>query len=247
MADETQRAVDLYEGAVALVPGGVTVRDPAKLRSAATDRLVWQAVFSTGEAREAARWLLWELGQVTGARPGLDPGPLRGPRPGRRERVHRARHQRAHAGLRHRARRLPRRPSGQGRRDPAGDRALGDCLHRPAAGRVRLGADRRGAPRRLRAAALHPGRPLPGQPEEVPGRSRGRGRRGEEADRRGDRRRLLQHRRRHLDAGRPLASHARRSSSGSTTSARPRSRRSSGRTSPTASPSPSARRSARSA
>src|SRR5919106_735578 len=69
MADETQRAVDLYEGALALVPGGVTVRDPAKLRSTATDRLVWQAVFSTGEAREAARWLLWELGQVTGARP----------------------------------------------------------------------------------------------------------------------------------------------------------------------------------
>jgi fructose/tagatose bisphosphate aldolase len=69
MADETQRAVDLYEGAVALVPGGVTVRDPAKLRSTATDRLVWQAVFSTGEARDAARWLLWELGQVTGARP----------------------------------------------------------------------------------------------------------------------------------------------------------------------------------
>ncbi|HET6578188.1 MAG TPA: class II fructose-bisphosphate aldolase, partial [Gemmatimonadales bacterium] len=69
MADETQQAVDLYEGAVALVPGGVTVRDPARLRSAATDRLVWQAVFDGGEAREAARWLLWELGQVTGARP----------------------------------------------------------------------------------------------------------------------------------------------------------------------------------
>jgi fructose/tagatose bisphosphate aldolase len=69
MADETQRAIDLYEGSVVLVPGGVTVRDPARLRSAATDRLVWQAVFSTGEARDAARWLLWELGQVTGARP----------------------------------------------------------------------------------------------------------------------------------------------------------------------------------
>ena len=69
MADETQRAIGLYEGAVALVPGGVTVRDAAKLRSAATDRLVWQAVFETGEAKEAARWLLWELGQVTGARP----------------------------------------------------------------------------------------------------------------------------------------------------------------------------------
>jgi fructose-bisphosphate aldolase, class II len=69
MADETQRAVDLFGGAIALVPGGITVRDPSKLRSAATDRLVWQAVFSTGTEREAARWLLWELGQVTGARP----------------------------------------------------------------------------------------------------------------------------------------------------------------------------------
>jgi fructose/tagatose bisphosphate aldolase len=69
MADVTQRAVDLYGGAVSLVPGGVAVRDSAKLRSAATDRLVWQAVFGTGDEREAARWLLWELGQVTGARP----------------------------------------------------------------------------------------------------------------------------------------------------------------------------------
>jgi fructose/tagatose bisphosphate aldolase len=69
MADETQRAVGLYDGAVALVPGGVTVRDPARLRSPATDRLVWQAVFGEADEREAARWLLWELGQVTGARP----------------------------------------------------------------------------------------------------------------------------------------------------------------------------------
>jgi fructose-bisphosphate aldolase, class II len=45
------------------------VRDPAKLRSASTDRLVWQAVFGSTDEREAARWLLWELGQVTGARP----------------------------------------------------------------------------------------------------------------------------------------------------------------------------------
>jgi fructose-bisphosphate aldolase class II len=69
MADETQRAIDLFGGAIALAPGGVTVRDPSKLRCAATDRLVWQAVFSTGTEREAARWLLWELGQATGARP----------------------------------------------------------------------------------------------------------------------------------------------------------------------------------
>jgi fructose/tagatose bisphosphate aldolase len=69
MADATQRAIDLYGGGVTLVPGGVEVRDPGKLRSPATDRLVWQAVFGTGDDREAARWLLWELGQVTGARP----------------------------------------------------------------------------------------------------------------------------------------------------------------------------------
>jgi fructose/tagatose bisphosphate aldolase len=69
MADATQRVVDLYERAVALVPGGVKLRDPNKLRSAATDQLAWQAVFGEGEEREAARWLIWELGQVTGARP----------------------------------------------------------------------------------------------------------------------------------------------------------------------------------
>src|SRR5512138_2401037 len=69
MADEIQRAVALFGGAVAVVPGGVTVKDPARLRTSATDRLVWQAVFAQGDEREAARWLLWELGQVTGARP----------------------------------------------------------------------------------------------------------------------------------------------------------------------------------
>src|ERR687893_275662 len=69
MGDATQRVTDLYGGAVTLVPGGVQVRDQAKLRSPATDRLVWQAVFGSGEEREAAGWLLWELGQVAGARP----------------------------------------------------------------------------------------------------------------------------------------------------------------------------------
>ena len=188
--------------------GGVTVRDPAKLRS--HGHRPAGLAGSVRHRRGARGGPVAAVGAGPGDRrpPGLDPGALRGPRPGRRERLHRARHQRAHDGLRHRARRLPGRPSGQGRRDPARDRAFRDRLHRPAAGRVRLGADRRRAPRRLRPAALHPGRPLPGQPEEVPGRSRGRGRRGEEADRRGDRRRLLQHRRRHLDAGRSLASHA---------------------------------------
>src|ERR671927_1790807 len=69
MADPTQRVVELYGGGVTLVPGGVQLRDPARLRSPATDRLAWQAVFGSVPEREAARWLLWELGQVTGARP----------------------------------------------------------------------------------------------------------------------------------------------------------------------------------
>jgi fructose/tagatose bisphosphate aldolase len=69
MADVIQRVVDLYGGAVALASHGVTVNDPAKLRSVATDKVVWQAVFGSGDEREAARWLLWELGQATGARP----------------------------------------------------------------------------------------------------------------------------------------------------------------------------------
>src|SRR5215217_4881600 len=69
MSDPTQRVVEVYDGAVRLVPGGVELRDRAKLRSPATDRMAWQAVFGNTEEREAARWLLWELGQSTGARP----------------------------------------------------------------------------------------------------------------------------------------------------------------------------------
>src|SRR6478672_7996990 len=69
MADATRQLVELYEGAVVVVPGGIKLRDQNKLRSAATDRLAWQAVFGSGDDREAARWLIWELGQVTGARP----------------------------------------------------------------------------------------------------------------------------------------------------------------------------------
>jgi fructose-bisphosphate aldolase, class II len=69
MADVTQRVIDLYGGAVLPASTGVTVRDPAKLRTAATDKVVGQAVFGSGDEREAARWLLWELGQASGARP----------------------------------------------------------------------------------------------------------------------------------------------------------------------------------
>jgi fructose/tagatose bisphosphate aldolase len=69
MTDAIREAVGLYGDAVALAASGVTVRDPAKLRSPATDRLAWRAVFGSAEEREAARWLLWEVGQAAGVRP----------------------------------------------------------------------------------------------------------------------------------------------------------------------------------
>ena len=69
MTDHVQQAVRMFGGAVSLVPGGIALADPAALRTAATDRLVRQAVFGGEAEREAARWLLWELGQITGARP----------------------------------------------------------------------------------------------------------------------------------------------------------------------------------
>ena len=40
MADATQQVMDLYGGGVVPAKTGVAVRDPGKLRSAATDRLV---------------------------------------------------------------------------------------------------------------------------------------------------------------------------------------------------------------
>lgn len=63
------RAAARFGGAVTVVPGGVKVNDQAALRTAAMDRLVAQAVFGSADDQEAARWLLWELGQVEGIRP----------------------------------------------------------------------------------------------------------------------------------------------------------------------------------
>lgn len=69
MSEVIRQAVDLYGGAVSLVPGGIELNDASKLQSEATDAVVWQAVFGAKEEQAAARWLLWELGQTTGARP----------------------------------------------------------------------------------------------------------------------------------------------------------------------------------
>jgi fructose-bisphosphate aldolase class II len=69
MVDLIRKSVARFGGAVTLVPGGVSVQDPARLRAPAMDGLVRDAVFGSAEDREAARWLLWELGQVQGVRP----------------------------------------------------------------------------------------------------------------------------------------------------------------------------------
>ena len=69
MADLTGKLVASFGGAVTVIPGGVSVQDPARLRGPAMDGLVRDAVFGSAEEREAARWLLWELGQVQGVRP----------------------------------------------------------------------------------------------------------------------------------------------------------------------------------
>src|SRR5689334_7861585 len=47
----------------------VTVVREADLASPKMDALVRDAVFGTGEARDYARWLLWEIGEAVGVRP----------------------------------------------------------------------------------------------------------------------------------------------------------------------------------
>ena len=69
MSDHIQQVVAHFGGAVKVVGNKVTVTDPAKFRTVATDRLAWDAVFGDEETRDAARWLLWELGQALGCRP----------------------------------------------------------------------------------------------------------------------------------------------------------------------------------
>jgi fructose/tagatose bisphosphate aldolase len=61
--------LDLFGGAIVPSGLGVEIRQAAVLRGPAMDRLVRLAVFGSEEEREAARWLLWELGQASGVRP----------------------------------------------------------------------------------------------------------------------------------------------------------------------------------
>lgn len=69
MTDHRAQLIALYGGAVQQQGDAVRVTDPSRLKSDATDKLVWQAVFGAAAERDAARWLLWEIGQAVGVRP----------------------------------------------------------------------------------------------------------------------------------------------------------------------------------
>jgi fructose/tagatose bisphosphate aldolase len=50
------------------INGGVRVKDPTALRGEVIDRLVHTAVFGQGDVRDAARWLIWEIGWEVGVK-----------------------------------------------------------------------------------------------------------------------------------------------------------------------------------
>jgi fructose/tagatose bisphosphate aldolase len=61
---------ELIEGTrqVIALNGGVRVIDPAALRGQTIDDLVHTAVFGQGDARDAARWIIWEAGWEVGVK-----------------------------------------------------------------------------------------------------------------------------------------------------------------------------------
>jgi fructose/tagatose bisphosphate aldolase len=70
MNDILAKLLAPFDGGVSVNGAGVVeVPSPARLRTAATDQLVRQAVFGDEATRDVARWLLWEIGQVVGVRP----------------------------------------------------------------------------------------------------------------------------------------------------------------------------------
>ena len=59
---------EILGGAVEVVNGSVVVRDEQAVTSERFDRLARAAVFGEGQAKEDARWLIWEIGQQLGVR-----------------------------------------------------------------------------------------------------------------------------------------------------------------------------------
>ncbi|HXY19208.1 MAG TPA: class II D-tagatose-bisphosphate aldolase, non-catalytic subunit, partial [Gemmatimonadales bacterium] len=70
MQDVARKLLEPFAGAVTLdAAGKLAVPKPAALAAPATDKLAWAAVFGDAATVEAARWLLWEIGQEVGVRP----------------------------------------------------------------------------------------------------------------------------------------------------------------------------------
>ena len=70
MQDIARKLLEPYAGAVTVDGAGkVAVPRPDAVAGPATDKLAWSAVFGEAAAKETARWLLWEIGQVVGVRP----------------------------------------------------------------------------------------------------------------------------------------------------------------------------------
>ncbi|MEO8193849.1 MAG: class II fructose-bisphosphate aldolase [Gemmatimonadales bacterium] len=59
----------MMNGAVTVEDGRVTVNNESALASPEMDALVRQAVFGDQDARDNARWLIWEIGQAVGVVP----------------------------------------------------------------------------------------------------------------------------------------------------------------------------------
>jgi fructose-bisphosphate aldolase class II len=60
---------ELMKGAVTINDGKVTVNDEAGLASEQMDALIREAVFGDQDAKDNARWLIWEIGQNVGVIP----------------------------------------------------------------------------------------------------------------------------------------------------------------------------------
>jgi fructose-bisphosphate aldolase, class II len=59
---------DIFGKDVSVLDGRVTVKNEAALKSTKMDSLVREAVFGEKDAKEYARWFIWELGQAVGTR-----------------------------------------------------------------------------------------------------------------------------------------------------------------------------------
>ena len=68
MHSQATRASQTLGGAVRVDNGHVAVVREQDLASPAMDALVREAVFGQGQARDHARWLIWEIGQEVGVR-----------------------------------------------------------------------------------------------------------------------------------------------------------------------------------